>query len=121
MDPLTQKKKREILKNDAKVRATYRDFAQSDPELELGGRFAKVTPSTVVGAAPVTSVPRQPEGSHWHSDPMPMEPPLGLDINAVEPVGEPHELRASEQVAATNSEPATSSEPRISVRLRRRI
>jgi hypothetical protein len=63
--------------------------AQVDLEAELGGRFAKPRP-LVSG-----QVPTQPEGSPWSRDPVPIEPPLGFDVNAVEPVGEVHEIEAS--------------------------
>jgi hypothetical protein len=49
----------------------------------------------VAGSDPATMYPRQPEGSPWSGDPVPPEGPLGYEIHACEPVGEPHELRAS--------------------------
>jgi hypothetical protein len=72
------------------TKSTYFSRA-GDVELELGGRFAKLTPTTVTGSDPVSKVPRQPEGSPWANDPLGTEPPLGIDVNAVEVVGEPHE------------------------------
>jgi hypothetical protein len=68
---------------------TYFERAQVDLEAELGGRFAKPRPM-VSG-----EVPEQPATSPWSRDPVGREPPLGIDVNAVEPVGEAHEIEAS--------------------------
>jgi hypothetical protein len=67
---------------------TYYGRAQLDLEAELGGRFAR--PKPLVG-----EVPRQPEGSPWAHDPVGPEPPLGYSIDAMEPVGAPHEIERS--------------------------
>jgi hypothetical protein len=56
--------------------------AQADAD-EVGGRFAKLTPTVVVGISP-SPYPPLPEGS-WMADPVPPEPPLNEDINAVPP------------------------------------
>src|SRR5262245_39762052 len=77
------------------TRSTYFSHA-GDVELELGGRFAKLTPTTVTGSEGVVRYPRQPEGSPWASDPVGTEPPLGYSVNAVEVVGEPHERSQGE-------------------------
>ena len=69
---ITQKEKLEVMANDRKV-STYFHHAQADPELSPGGRFAKVIPSSVVGASPV-SYPAQPTNSPWACDPVPNEP-----------------------------------------------
>lgn len=90
-DDISQAERRRILAEERLARNTYFGHA-GDTELDLGGRFAKVTTTTVVGAGPVR-YPRQPTGSPWACDPVPAESPLGLDINAMEPVGEPHEMR----------------------------
>jgi hypothetical protein len=61
-----------------------------------GGRFARLTPAAVTGATPIPQVPRLPASSPWSSgDPVGPEPPLGLDVNAVEPVGIAPEIEAS--------------------------
>jgi hypothetical protein len=59
---ITQKQKREIFENDRKV-STYFHQAQSDAELNLGGRFKALHPITVTGANPAVAVPRQPADS----------------------------------------------------------
>jgi hypothetical protein len=92
MNEITQREKRQVLENDRRVQEaeerrmrTYHGHVL-DGELDLGGRFAKVHTTTVVGTSPV-SYPQQPSGSPWGSDPVSPEMPLGIDINAQEPTG----------------------------------
>jgi hypothetical protein len=85
-DQISQKEKREVQASDRLARSTYFQHAQADPDLELGGRFKKLTPSTVVGSGPV-SYPRLPETSPWSCDPCPPEPTLGYSVEEHEPVG----------------------------------
>jgi hypothetical protein len=68
---------------------TYFGQAQHADD-DLGGRYAKVHSTTVVGSSPV-SYPAQPPTSPWHHDPVPPEMPLGYSVDAIEPVGEFHE------------------------------
>lgn len=63
--------------------------AQADVEAELGGRWAKPKPMMS------GSVPMQPEGSPWSHDPVGIEPPLGVSVDEVVPVGEAFEIEAS--------------------------
>jgi hypothetical protein len=85
---------------------SYRDVAGVEAILDAqAGRFAQAT--VVSGSDPATMYPRQPEGSPWAGDPVPPEGPLGYEIHACEPVGEPHELRAS--MAARTAAPAHPS------------
>jgi len=71
---VTQREKREVLRNDERVRkATYHSFAQADADTEMGGRYAKVQPTTVTGSAP-TAWPKMPEGNPWATNPYPPEP-----------------------------------------------
>jgi hypothetical protein len=59
-------------------RDTY--FARQQAELdESDGRFLKRIPTTLTGETN-SSVPRQPENSPWHDDPVPPEPPLGEEV-----------------------------------------
>jgi hypothetical protein len=76
---------------------TYHGHAM-DADLEMGGRYAKVHSTTVVGSGPV-QYPAQPPTSPWHHDPCPPEPPLGYSVDDVEPVGEVHE-RGPPSIAA---------------------
>jgi hypothetical protein len=87
----SQSERRRTLENDRKARLTYHEHAQSDPELELGGRFKQLTPTSVTGVGP-SPIPQQPSNSPWHHDPVPMEEPLGFSVEDHDPVGEPHEL-----------------------------
>jgi hypothetical protein len=77
------------------TRSTYFSHA-GDVELELGGRFAKLTPTTVVGTEPITKYPKL-ESGFWAKDECPPEPPLGFDVNTQEPVGEAHELSPAKE------------------------
>jgi hypothetical protein len=85
-----QRERREVLRKD-----TYLARAQAEAEAEVGGRFKRLTPTTIVGATPVPSYPSQPSSSPYHSDPVPPEPPLGIDVNSIEPVGTPVEIEKS--------------------------
>jgi hypothetical protein len=68
---------------------TYFGQAQHTDD-DLGGRYAKVHSTTVVGSSPA-SYPAQPSTSPWHHDPVPPEMPLGYSVEEMEPVGEIHE------------------------------
>ena len=63
--------------------STYLDHARAEAD-QLSGRFAKQTSSRVIG---VPEYPRQPPTSHWAIDPVPAEPPLNVDVNAVPDLG----------------------------------
>ena len=89
VDEVSQAERRRLLANDRRV-STYREAAQASIDDFCGGRYATIGKPTVTGTAPI-SYPRQPEGSPWASDPTGDEPPTGVDINAIEPVGEKHE------------------------------
>jgi hypothetical protein len=80
----TMKEKRELIKN------TYLAHTHSDE----GGRFAKTTPTNVIGASPV-SYPTLKSGP-WSDQPGPgEEPPLGVSVEDHEPVGTAEEIEAS--------------------------
>jgi hypothetical protein len=77
--------------------STYLAHALADSE-DIGGRFKKVAPMTVVGATPVPEYPRQPEGSPW-SQQWPDGPDVyGVPIDAQEPVGEQFEIEAAQRI-----------------------
>ena len=88
-DEISQREKREILANDRRM-ATYHAAAQASIDDHRGGRYGAIGRPTVTGAGPI-NCPRQPEGSTWASDPIGKEPALGIDVYAMEPVGEMHE------------------------------
>jgi hypothetical protein len=81
--PLTQDEKREVLKNDRRVRemTTFRSFADAFANETRGGRFAKSDTGPTIKPLP----PNSP----WASNPVPDEPPLGFDVNAVPDLGFP--------------------------------
>jgi hypothetical protein len=74
------------LRNDQRVReqaqgTTFHQHAQSAANDTAGGRFAATGSHTVVGAQPL---PKYPAASTpFQRDPVPDEPPLGIDINAM--------------------------------------
>jgi hypothetical protein len=82
----TMKEKAEVLRNDQRVRSgsTFLDHTHSDE----GGRFAK--PTIVIGSDGAAQYPMA--APNWSADPTGVEPPLGFDVNAVEPVGEQFEI-----------------------------
>lgn len=66
-------------------------------ELEDSGRFGalareRAAQPTVAGSEPFV---RYPGGASWTSDPNMLEPPLGYSVDAMEPVGEIHEQKAT--------------------------
>jgi len=69
------------LENDRKVREQGSTFL-SHTHSDLGGRYALVSPQTVVGADPIPNYP--PAAAHQH-DPCGQEPPLGYAIDELEP------------------------------------
>jgi hypothetical protein len=91
-----QEERRQVLENDKALRgassqgSTFAQFAASEVGTPLG-RFSAISNPVVVGSEPI---PKYPAAFLQH-DPVPTEPPLGVDINAMEPVGQPHELKAS--------------------------
>jgi hypothetical protein len=93
-DESSMAEKRRILREEQI--SSYRAHAEANADLELGGRYAKVTKTTIVGASPI-SYPALPETSPSNQAAMVGdEPSLGYDINAMEPVGEPHERQEAE-------------------------
>ena len=104
VDEISQSERRRILVEDRQRLSTYHQHAQVNADLELGGRFAKVTTTKVTGSEPISRYPKQPASSPFACDPVPAEPPLGFDINAMEPTGEIHEQKASEKSSAKGSE-----------------
>jgi hypothetical protein len=78
--------------------STYLDHVEPSP----GGRFAeaarreRLAKPQIVGTEPSARYPHLPASSPWAGpDLVGVEPPLGVEINALEPVGEPHEVAAS--------------------------
>jgi hypothetical protein len=93
----SQKERAAILKNDVRVN-TMHGRTMLDLEQELTGRFAK--PSVVTAGE---GAPTYPSGAPWTQDHTGLEAPLGVDINAMEPVGEQFEVDRSRASSVANS------------------
>src|SRR5262245_30159993 len=65
-DEISQAERRRIMADDRRAR-TYLGQAQHADDA-LGGRYAKVHSTTVVGSSPI-SYPQSPATSFWHHDP----------------------------------------------------
>jgi hypothetical protein len=61
-DNITMAEKRRIISQERRL-STYRAFAEANADLDLGGRFAKLHPTTVTGASPSHQYPTQPSDS----------------------------------------------------------
>jgi hypothetical protein len=85
-----------VHRNDERVHrgGTYHEIAIAEADA-VGGRFAAASKQRVVGSGPF-EYPQLPASSPWHRDPVPDEPPIGIDISAAPIVGEPHEVALSE-------------------------
>jgi hypothetical protein len=82
-----ENRRRQALKE--KDSSTYLDHTHD----EDGGRWAK--PKQVTGREQAVNYPKLPASSPWSEEVLGNEPPFGVDINAVEPTGNWHELDAS--------------------------
>jgi hypothetical protein len=91
-DDISQGERRRIMAEDRRAKTYFGQAQHADDD--LGGRYAKVHSTTVVGSSAI-SYPAQPSTSPWHHDACPPEPPLGFSVEEMEPVGEPHERTAS--------------------------
>jgi hypothetical protein len=85
----SQDERREALINDrdqaqSSQGVTYIARATATMGDELGGRFAHLArgQQQVVGTGP-SPYPQLPSGSPWRRDPVPQEPPLNQDVNAL--------------------------------------
>jgi len=117
-DEIAQSEKRRILAEDRRAR-TYHAVAQGSIDDERGGRYGAVGRQPTVTGRSAISYPQQPPTSPWFSNPMPSEPPLGYSVDAMEPVGEPHERgNAADE---PSNEPSNGDVPVARIRLRRRI
>jgi hypothetical protein len=106
----SQKERAEVLRNDRRNQ-TLHGRASSDLDLENSGRFAK--PHAVIGVdAP--DYPKLPASSPWHHDPVPPEEPIGVSIDAHEPVGEIGEIQASLDDTAAKIFADVPAPPRLS-------
>jgi hypothetical protein len=108
MTPSAAKENREraeIMKAEARMReqepTTMHGFAMAEMA-QSRGRFAEAEGKQhVVGSTPGPAYPRLPSGPWSGRDPVPDEPPLGSDINFVEPCGTAAEIEASLRALAS--------------------
>jgi hypothetical protein len=84
----SQEERRSTLRNDQRQASTLLDQAKLSEQLDAG-RYK----STIIGSEEIV---RYPAASGPWSGPQPgPEEPLGVEINAFEPVGTPREIEAS--------------------------
>ena len=74
--------------------ASYHDVALSEVGT-VQGRYGELEKSSSVTGGLAHRYPPLPETSPWASDPVGQEPPIGVDINAVEAVGTHAEIEQS--------------------------
>jgi hypothetical protein len=121
-DDIPQSERRQVMENDRLARraSTYLHQAQANADLELGGSYAKVTKTTVVGSGHI-AYPQLPEGNPFKSDPVPIEPPLNYNINDQPATGEIWEQEQSMKIQASSStvvaqvDDAVGTSPSVSV------
>jgi hypothetical protein len=82
-----QEERRRVALQDADLRrqqqqrgSTFHQHAQAQADELSQGRFAAIGTPTVTGATPI---PKYPAAGAHQSDPVGIEPPLGIDINAM--------------------------------------
>jgi hypothetical protein len=94
--------RKRVLENERKLREEQGSTFLAQTTNDTGGRFAQIGAAHVVGS---TAIPQYPQASTpFQSDPVGLEPPLGLDNPALEPLELP--------VAQGNSgEPASDPAP----------
>jgi hypothetical protein len=83
---------------------TYHQIAVSEAGA-IGGRFAAEAKTHVTGVAPAPQYPTLPVNSPWADEPVGPEPPLGVAIDQMEPVGEPFEIQMDEARSGTGITP----------------
>jgi hypothetical protein len=89
-----QTERRDVIENEKRLRGSSSGQGStflSHTHTDIGGRFAAISSPHVVGEK---QIPKYPAAFLQH-DPVPDEPALGVDVNALEPCGEPHELKAT--------------------------
>jgi hypothetical protein len=87
---------------------TYLAHAEANALDDAQGRFAAPERRpTIVGAKAEISYPAQPEGSPWAKEPIGLEPPIGVEIDAHDPVGEQFEIEASTAMGSSSGDVIT--------------
>jgi hypothetical protein len=91
-NPATQSEKREVLQNDT----MYSRQANAIPD--EGGRYARITPSKLIGSESSPQYPKLAASSPWHHEALPNEEPLGIAVDEMPPL----EVPAPNPTTATN-------------------
>ena len=87
---------------------TYLAHSEASALDDAGGRFAAPERRpTIVGAKAEISYPAQPEGSPWAKELIGLEPPIGVEIDAHEAVGEQFEIEASKAMGSPSGDVIT--------------
>ena len=87
VDEISQAERRRIMREAT----TYHSAAEASIDKDRGGRFKVLTPTTVVGRSSV-AYPKLPAAAPSNQAALTAdEPPLGYSVDALDPVGEPHE------------------------------
>jgi hypothetical protein len=103
----TPAERKAVMENDARVReqgGTF--FSHTHLDDEAVGRFAGIKPRELVGS---TLIPRYP--GPGQCDPVPIEPALGIDVNAMPPCGEVFEVRRSLEAKRAEDVPPLERSP----------
>ena len=85
----SQSERREVLRNDTMF------SRQQNIVDDAGGRYAKLTPSNVIGSTSAPQYPKLPASSPWSQFDQNVEPVLGFSVNSMEPTGTHAEVQAS--------------------------
>jgi len=109
-----EQERRKTLENDLKVLeqrrgSTFHQYAQSQADEINQGRFAAIGSPRVVGSQPNVSS-QYPAAAAHQRDPVGVEPPLGIDINAM-PTDDPSAVSVSFPATEATGAPATDSAP----------
>jgi hypothetical protein len=104
------RERRQVLKNDARVRDQQGVSAYIDHQHdEMLGRFSQIGATNVIGS---TAVPQYPAASAHQRDPVPIEPPLGYRIDDLNP-SDPVELPSFSQQETGDPTAPSSTIPLI--------
>jgi hypothetical protein len=116
-----EQERRETLENDLRVLrergSTFHQHAQSQASDLAQGRFAATGAPRVVGSTPSPASQYPAASAALQSDPVGVEPPLGIDINAMPGLENPTGVSVSPPVAtgapAVDGAPPSALEPRL--------
>ena len=110
-DPESQAARRATLENDRRLResgSTYFDHASADADTPRGRYAIAEREAAITGKAPPPIT-----APNWAPDLAGTEPPLGIDINFVEPCGTTAEIEASLVNQSDNPESPTGVPPML--------